>query len=468
MLYLGDTNYKGTDFLFGFDGERLELVPRPGEWDKAQALEPGFCQNGVRYFTGEGAPIESDYFELSPSNAPEKLVVFPESDAFAPEPMLFRSLRVGARAFFELDRRLPVVGLRLHSPHLSKCYDDKAALDMRCEREVARFSVSTKRPKPLSCDFTFEGRPVRATLFYIEKMRHGSGEPPLTVESALDLSFGAEDDFSFVFDLAMVARDFLAFCLQASGAEFDAVEVLVEKPANDWYRERTGKDRVVSPGGSLTLSKRPVGCAGEVKYHIPLGIVDGFEGTLFQKIADGKLSLRHLPSPGRVGVWDDARIILLAASFDQEATLLYPEGIPHKESTMEARSIVVGTLGKAEGEARNKKIRKKVIKLVKRLTRVAEEGDPFSSRMVQVYKDHSSLIEGLCPCLDSKESFTELAERIQALRNSLAHGHLEVAYGDSIVDDVLALEKVVLAIQMLRLGLKDEDVARMVDIARRR
>lgn len=120
MLYLGDTNYKGTDFSFGFDGERLELVPRPGEWDKAQALEPGFRQNGVRYFTGEGAPIESDYFELSPSNAPEKLVVFPESDAFAPEPMLFRSLRVGARAFFELDRRLPVVGLRFHSPPTSR------------------------------------------------------------------------------------------------------------------------------------------------------------------------------------------------------------------------------------------------------------------------------------------------------------------------------------------------------------
>lgn len=56
MLYLGDTNYKGTDFSFGFDGERLELVPRPGEWDKAQALEPGFRQNGVRYFTGEGLP----------------------------------------------------------------------------------------------------------------------------------------------------------------------------------------------------------------------------------------------------------------------------------------------------------------------------------------------------------------------------------------------------------------------------
>lgn len=72
--------------------------------------------------------------------------------------------------------------------------------------------------------------------------------------------------------------------------------------------------------------------------------------------------------------------------------MLYPEGIPHKESTMEARSIVVGTLGKAEGEARNKEIRKKVIKLAKRLTRVAEEGGPFSSRMVQVYKDHPDLI----------------------------------------------------------------------------
>ena len=468
MLYLGDTSYKDIGFSFGFDGERLELVPRPGEWDKARALEPGFCQSGGRYSSGEGVPIDSDYFELNPSNASENLVIFPESGAFDPEPMIFRSLRVGARAFFEVDRRFPVVGLRFHSPHLSKCYDDKAALDMRCESEMARFSVSTKRSKPLSCDFTFKGRLVRATLFYIEKMKHDSGEPPLTVESALDFSFDAESDFSFVFDLAMVARDFLGFCLQVSGAEFNAIEVLVEKPADDWYRERTGKECVISRGGSLTLSQRPAGCAGEVRYHIPLGIVDGFEGALFQEIADGGLLLRHLPSPGRVRVWDNARIILLAASFDQEATLLYPEGITHTEATMEARSVVVGALGKAEGEARNKKIRKKVRELAERLTRVAEEGDPFSSRMFQVYKDHPCLIKGLCPQLGSKKSFGKLSERIQSLRNSLAHGHLEVAYGNSVVDDVLALEKVVLAIQMLRLGLKDEDVVRMVGTARRR
>ena len=135
---------------------------------------------------------------------------------------------------------------------------------------------------------------------------------------------------------------------------------------------------------------------------------------------------------------------------------------------MEARSVVIDALRKAEGEARNKKIGKKVRELAERLTRVAEEGDPFSSRMVQVYKDHPDLIGSLCPQLGSKKSFGKLSERIQSLRNSLAHGHHEVVYGDSIVDDVLALEKVVLAIQMLRLGLKDEDVARMVDIARRR
>lgn len=468
MLYLGDTNYKDVNFSFGFDGEQLELVPRPGERNKAQMLEPGFCQNGIRHFSGEGTPIESDYFELNPNNAPKKLIVFPESDTFAPNPMFFRSFRVGMRAFFEVDRRFPIVGLRFHSPHLSKCYDDKADLDMRYESEAARFSVSTKRLKPLSCDFTFKGRPVRATLFHIEKMKHNSGEPPLTVESALDLNFCAESDFSFIFDLAIVARDFMSFCIQASSVEFDAVEVLVEKPVDDWRREHAEKEHIVSCGGSLTLRQRQTTSAGKIKYHIPLGTVDGFEDALFQKIADGELPLRHLPSPDRASVWNDARIILLAASFDQETSLLYPEGIPHKKSTMEARSIVVSALEEAEGKAQNKKIGKKVRKLAKRLVRVTEEGDPFSSRMVQVYKDHPDLIKDLCPSFGSRESFAELAERVQSLRNSLAHGHLEIAYGNSIVDDVLALEKAVLAIQMLRLGLKDEDVVRMVRMAQKR
>lgn len=48
------------------------------------------------------------------------------------------------------------------------------------------------------------------------------------------------------------------------------------------------------------------------------------------------------------------------------------------------------------------------------------------------------------------------------------HGNLQLAYGNSIVNDVLALEKTVLAIQMLRFGLKDEDVVRMVSMAQGR
>ena len=105
----------------------------------------------------------------------------------------------------------PVAAWRLTPKRHRQCYDDKAALDMRFEPEAERFAVSTKKPRPLSCNFTFKGRSVRASLFYIEKMKRNSGEPPLAVESTLDFSFGAESDFSFVFDLAMVARDFLGF-----------------------------------------------------------------------------------------------------------------------------------------------------------------------------------------------------------------------------------------------------------------
>ena len=46
---------------------------------------------------------------------------------------------------------------------------------------------------------------------------------------------------------------------------------------------------------------------------------------------------------GRLRTWNNR-----ANTFDRGLKMLYPEGIPHKESTMEARSIVVGTLGKAE------------------------------------------------------------------------------------------------------------------------
>ena len=461
MLFLGDMNYKGVNFSFGFDGKQLELISRPGEQSNALELMPGFHSSGVYYSTGIGVPIESDYLKLSPSNAPKELILFPDSKTFTSTSIFQGSFRVGARAYCVLNPNAQIVGLRFHSPHLSKCYSDKTAVGMQYERETRQFSVHTENCKPLSSKFQFKGTTIFSDLFYTYKMCFTPGESPLAVESTLEFRFEAERDFSFIFELALLARSFLNYCLQVSGAEFDSIELLVEKQIDISYQEGPDRRNIVTRGGELLLCHEAAENSDDTKYHIPLGAKEGFEKSLLQMLADDKLSLRHLPLLAKVKTWDNARIILLAASFDQEMSLLYPDGIPHGGSTVKAEQAVVEALKKVEGPSETRRLAARLIKL-------AETGDSFSSRMFQIYKDHTTLVKKLSRTAKSREAFAELTKRIQGLRNSLAHGSLEVEYSNSLIDDILTLEKLVLSIQMLRLGLEDDDVIQMLEVSQSR
>ena len=461
MLFLGDMTYKGVNFSFGFDGKQLELASRPGEQSNALELMPGFHSSGVYYSTGIGMPIESDYLELSPSNAPKELILFPDSKTFTPTSIFQGSFRIGAKAYCVLDPNFQIVGLRFHSSHLSKCYSDKAALEMRYERETRQFSVRTENCKPLSFNFHFKGKTINSTFFYIHKMGLAPGESPLTSESTFEFRFDPGRDFSFIFDLALVARSFLNYCLQVSGAEFDSIELLLEKRIDTSCQTDAGRQHIIICGGELVLCRKPAENSDDAKYHIPLGVKEGFEKSLLQMLADDKLSLRHLPVSGKVKTWDNARIILLAASFDQEMSLLYPDGIPHEESTIKAEQAVVEALKKVEGPSETRRLAARLIKLT-------ETSDSFSPRMFQIYKDHTTLVKKLSRTAKSREAFAELTKRIQGLRNSLAHGSLEVEYGNSLIDDILTLEKLVLSIQMLRLGLEDDDVIQMLEVSQSR
>lgn len=461
MLFLGDMTYKGVNFSFGFDGKQLELISRPGEQSNALELMPGFHSSGVYYSTGIGMPIESDYLKLSPSNAPKELILFPDSKTFTSTSIFQGSFRVGARAYCVLNPNAQIVGLRFHSPHLSKCYSDKTAVGMQYERETRQFSVHTENCKPLSSKFQFKGTTIFSDLFYTYKMCFTPGESPLAVESTLEFRFEAERDFSFIFELALLARSFLNYCLQVSGAEFDSIELLAEKQIDGLHQNGFESRKIVVRCGKLVLCHGSTESIGSAKYHIPLGVREGFEKALFQMLAGEELSLRHLPPLNKVRAWDNARIILLAASFDQEANLLYPDGIHHSQSTLNARQTVIDALSEIKGSVKTRK-------LANRLIEYAKTGDSFSSRMFQIYKDHPVFIEKLCHTANSEEAFNGLTNRVQELRNSLAHGKLEINYGNSLLDDVLVLEKLVLAIQLFRLGLEDEAVIQTIQTAEAR
>lgn len=286
----------------------------------------------------------------------------------------------------------------------------------------------------------------------------------MTINAVLQLEFGETDDYGFVRGLIEVARDALRYCLQTSDAEFDSIELRGPRSVHKAYPPF---EEVGNSTGRIGIAQMSECHDEEITpaFHIPLGEFEKLDAGMFQLIADGDLSMGHLVEDEKRSIWDDARCILLAASFDYEVDKIYPKGIPHSRETLDARQLIVEYIDKAVEAAQTKKVRDKAQGIANRLKGIAEGGDSFSSRLYQLYKDRRDILTSMRPDLDGKDDFNRMSQRVEKLRNALAHGNLSVSADMMDLDDMVALEKIVLAVQMLRMGLNDKEAIKAIEAA---
>lgn len=463
MNYIGDMSFRGIDFTFGFDGKRLDLAPCSGEEEKARCLTMRKQDFGWSY-PGDPVLVEDEYFVMKPRNCDLSLVVFPGYDRFLPTDMYMGAMHIGAGSYFEVAPGRKVSCLRFKSRHLGMCYDSREPVRTNIDLTARSFSAEVVPFAPRIVDFSFRGVSVASTLLHERQISKQPGQPPLMVNSVMEFEFPETDDFGFVRDLIRVARNMLQFCFQADDADFDSIELRGPCRASESQSQSDdGKRDIVRIGKVGGLENSPDDLRS--KFHVPLGKFEKLDSGLLQLLADGDLSMSHLVGSEAQSHWDASRCILLAASFDYEVGKLYPGGIPHKPETITARNLVLEHLDKAAEEKNPKKAKKKVKSLVKKLKGIAERGDSFSSRLRQLRKDHSSALGGLGRGLDDDGQFNEMSQRVEAMRNALAHGDLSASFDDRILEDVIALERIVLATQMLRMGLTDEEAAQAVKMA---
>lgn len=463
MIYIGDTQFKGIDFSFGFDGGNLELSPCAGEVDKARRLTMREYESGWA-FPGDPILFEEKFFVLCPRNSGLHLVVFPDCDQFIPTNYQKGAIHVSIGSYFEINPEAKITGMRFRSKHLGKCYDDREPVKAGVDFQAGTISAEAVPTFPHGFEFTFQGATISAALFHERKVTVKAGVPPVTINAVLQLEFGETDDYGFVRGLIEVARDALQYCLQTSDAEFDSIELRGPRSVHKAYPPF---EEVKNSTGRIGIAQMSE-CHGEEitpAFHIPLGEFEKLDAGMFQLIADGDLSIGHLVEDEKRNIWDDARCILLAASFDYEVDKIYPKGIPHSRETLDARQLIVEYIDKAVEAAQTKKVRDKAQGIANRLKGIAEGGDSFSSRLYQLYEDRRDILTSMRPDLDGKDDFNRMSQRVEKLRNALAHGNLSVSADMLDLDDMIALEKIVLAVQMLRMGLDDKEIIKAIEMA---
>ena len=74
---------------------------------------------------------------------------------------------------------------------------------------------------------------------------------------------------------------------------------------------------------------------------IPFSDFSGFEGNVFQMIADETLYFRHLPESFRKGrIINAATFVMITAAFEWEFRKLFPNGVEKEEKRIKAENNV--------------------------------------------------------------------------------------------------------------------------------
>ena len=457
MLYLGDLVFKEVHFSFGFNGKRLDLTPVLDKDEAARELTMRKIGSGVWALPGDPIEIDEDYLILRPRNALCSLVVFPDCKQFRPVVAETGSMFVGVRSYFSIfSSDKSVSALKFQSLHLGICYDIQSSVkSVFSNTRSSNGSVELKQIPPTSWVFTANGETVAATIFYATKYVRSRGEQPLQIESILRFEFKKTEDYSFIDRLVQIANAFLAYCLQASDVCFDEVELLQRRPLNVTI-PGDGASEVLCRMGDVYAESDCTNIAVEFQQgtYLPLGRFNGLEAGLSQNIADNLISFRHLPTWANRNIWDCSRCILLAASFDYEFGRLYPNGIRHSKQAIEAKERIDSELADlASSVSKNSTLGVKI----RWLRGVLAKSDQFAAKIRQFRGDHRTLVEsfGDEQTLDER-AFNAFAERVQALRNALAHGNMDIDYDEDLVLDSRLLEKIVLAIQLINIGIRSD------------
>ena len=206
----------------------------------------------------------------------------------------------------------------------------------------------------------------------------------------------------------------------------------------------------------------------EKEKFLPLGEISGFEKNLFSGIISNAISCDHIPeSHEEANHYSKARMIILATAFDWAFAKLYPDGISHSEQSIAASEQLKKLL---RDVAENNDSSSRVRKEAKRLIKIIDAGDSYSSMLLHFEKNEPELFKKLGDNLYNTEEMpfdsAKIADRTNALRNALAHGNQDFSIDLTVLVDTIFLERIVLALQLLYLDVSPEEVVKLVLKAR--
>ncbi len=453
-LYTGKITYKNIEFDFVFNKSELRLITpdeKIGETRRwfMNELRPG------AYTFGGPVYIEDSYL-IGVINETGQTIIFftPHSRIVCYNHILtvsVESYMINRSDVEYIDR----IGFR--SEEIDYIYSSRQALCLSSWGDDGTVSIKTTK-----CDvnkserqtFEVDGKSVSVYFNIMRTTYFSENKPPLELHSTMYFEFEKTNDYSFVRRLWFVAKSFIQYLCYRENVGIPEAEIST--------KSEKGKELFVATLYTLNETSTVEPNTLSKGRYIKQQYISGFEGKILDDIASDKLYQRHIPLSYEQGcAIDAARFVMITAAFEWEFKRSYPNGVPKKESTIEAEKCAAVELEKLIKNSSGKL--KKKYQFLKRLIK----SDSLQSEIEQIGKDYSSIIDifgnQLYSINGEELKYSEMGKRLGDQRNHFAHGDLDKEFIGNSLLDLIFLEYIIYAMQLKYYGIPDDNIKKIIN-----
>ena len=459
-LYTGTLSYKDISFTFVFNKIELRLIPpeekrRVIEWDwMMKEIRPG-----VSTFA-DPIPVEEPFLIGNCFETKSAIIFIPKRGS---DLGLYNSVvRISLSAYIicKYDRDL-IDRVSFSCPEINFIHPVNQAISYQLptkdSQNTGEITVSTldfDNTTTESQVFMVDGKEIKEYFGITRSVSSKNLEPPLRLDSSLVFEFEATNDYSFIFRLWWIARDFIRFLCYRRNILIPQVEI--SAPSKGGNHEKFATMYILDQD-----CEEETDILTEGRY-IRQAYISGHEGKILSDIAQDNLYLRHLPDTYHSGRHiNAARFVMITAAFEWEFRRLYPNGVKKSEATIAAEEAASERMQEHidETSGRQKKIYKRLKKLVKSdslKAEIVQMGTDFTG-IIGVFGDHLYHLNG------QELHYAEMGQRLSDQRNHFAHGDLDKDFIGLSLLDLIYMEIVVYAMQLKLYGIDDIDIQKAIN-----
>lgn len=353
------------------------------------------------------------------------------------------------------DDKTSFDGLQINSDELNWFHNVKQSYSFMFSPDTGQSEVKIESFESTDKQFEFnvDDHTIQGNLNISRNFSHVS-TMPIKLQTDLNLYFEPTDKFELIERLVDITYSFLKFITYRKNITFKHL-ILKKKNETGKYR-KVGKLYIKELKSDRTEEKKVI-----QEQLIDLPLLEEHLGKLFERLAENKIYITHIPETSfEKNRITPSRIIMATAGFEWQFRSTYKELSRESEDKYkDQKEEILAFLEEKIKQNTGKK--KKYFKSYRNLLLRSDMtlADKINWALTEFSNELNLFITPLYNWNGVTEvKYSDISERIQTQRNNIAHGNLDKEFNSYVILDLLVLEWLYYAMVLSDIGVSREKI----------